>query len=79
MGSVLEARVLARTFRDQRRRATLDLRRALKNWREELRYRWALKAWLRAEASMKHDAPTAIKRRSRQGRRALYRPSEAAK
>jgi hypothetical protein len=47
VGSMLEARVLARALRDQRRRGTLDLRQALKEWREELRYRRALKAWSR--------------------------------
>jgi hypothetical protein len=44
---MLEARVLARALRDQRRRGTLDLRQALKDWRAELLYRRALKAWLR--------------------------------
>lgn len=36
MSSVLEARVLARALRDQRRRGTLELRQAPKKWREEL-------------------------------------------
>jgi hypothetical protein len=47
IGYVLEARFLARTLRDQRRRGMLDLRQALKKWREELSYRRALKAWSR--------------------------------
>jgi hypothetical protein len=36
MSSVLEARVLARALRDQRRRGTLERRQAPKEWREEL-------------------------------------------